>query len=356
MSLKKDFLNFSVFIFILLGFVHISSVSFTSAQNSDVIISSDSSFVNEIGSLHVVGEVDNNSPSTIQFVKIIGTFYDSDGNVVATGSTFTDPTDMSPGEKAPFDLILREASIPLDDIDDYTLKVMWNEPDKRTTGEKTIGDIMMIEESTEPCLIATGIYNLTSNLTCDGDGLVVTSDNTVINMDGYSITGPGIKTSTAGIFSQGKDNLTINGPGIISNFQAGIFNREANGFNISSVILKNNDIGYSETNSTNTNIQQNIIEKNNVGLGSDSSLRVDVLSNLISGNLLTGITFLNTNESEITMNNIDGSQNGIFLDGQSSEDTIVANNVLGNVIDIRDNDNNQFTNNNCERSEPNDIC
>ena len=34
------------------------------------------------------------------------------------------------------------------------------------------------------------------------------------------------------------------------------------------------------------------------------------------------------------MNNVVGSQNGVFLDGQSSQNTISANNVLENVIDL----------------------
>jgi len=251
---------------------------------------------------------------------------------------------------------LTQASIPLNDIDDYTLKVTWDEPDKRITGEKTIDDMITKKDSTEPCVTVTGVYNLTSSLTCHGDGLVVTSDNAVINMNGYSIVGPGVKTSSAGIFDLGKDNLMINGPGSISNFQAGMFTREVNGLNISSIILENNDIGYSLMNSTDIVIQQNIIKNNNVGIGSDSNLHIKVVSNLVTGNLFAGITFLNTNGSEVSMNNIDGSQNGIFLDAQCSENNIVANNVLENVVDIKDNDDNQFIDNNCLTGEPDNIC
>lgn len=353
--MKNEFL-FLVQTLFLSIYICVSYVELGLAQESDIVISSDNSFVNEVGNLHVVGEVENNSPNPVQFVRIIGTFYDSGQNVVATGSTFTDPTDVSPGEKAPFDLILTQASIPLNDIDDYTLKVTWDEPDKRVTGEKTMDELETIREPTEPCVIITGVYNLTSHLTCHEDGLVITSDNAVINMNGYTVVGPGIITSTAGIFNLGKDNIVINGPGSISNFQAGILTREVNGLNITSVILENNDIGYGLVNSTDIVVQQNIIEGNNVGIGSDSNLHVNVTSNLMNGNLLTGVTFLNTTHSNIAMNNIVGSQNGVFLDAQSSQNAIVANNVLENVVDIRDNDNNRFTDNSCETSEPDNIC
>ena len=42
-----------------------------------------------------------------------------------------------------------------------------------------------------------------------------------------------------------------------------------------------------------------------------------ITSNLISGNKLAGITFVNTKSSSMDMNNIHGSQDGVFLDEQS---------------------------------------
>ena len=55
------------------------------------------------------------------------------------------------------------------------------------------------------------------------------------------------------------------------------------------------------------------------------------------------------------MNNVVGSQNGVFLDGQSSQNTISANNVLENVIDLNNANGlptninaNQYTDNSCQ--------
>ena len=39
------------------------------------------------------------------------------------------------------------------------------------------------------------------------------------------------------------DNVVVNGPGSLSNFQAGVLLTGANGFQINSVILSNNQIG-----------------------------------------------------------------------------------------------------------------
>ena len=69
--------------------------------------------------MHVVGEVENDTPKVAPFVEIIGTFYDSNNKVVGTSSTFTSPTDLASGEIAPFDLMLSDASILIEQIERY---------------------------------------------------------------------------------------------------------------------------------------------------------------------------------------------------------------------------------------------
>jgi parallel beta-helix repeat protein len=211
--------------------------------------------------------------------------------------------------------------------------------------------------------VVSGLVNLTANLDCSGDGLIIGGDNTVVNMNGYSITGPGPDSSKVGIMVPNNDNVVINGPGSISNFQAGVLVTGANGMKMSSLILDSNQIGVFMTGSENTEIQQNIVKENSLGVATHSSSGAKLTSNLMSGNLLAGITFVNTQQSEISMNNIDGSQNGAFLDAQSSANSVVANNVLENVVDVNNANglppninNNQFTDNNCQVSNPSGIC
>jgi len=90
-----------------------------------VDISSHNSYISSIGHLHVIGEVENNTSIIAEFVKIIGTFYDDNGNVVGTSYTYADPSKMNPGEKAPFDLILSEATIPVEQIKEYQLTISY---------------------------------------------------------------------------------------------------------------------------------------------------------------------------------------------------------------------------------------
>ena len=55
----------------------------------------------------------------------IGTFYDDNGNVVGTSYTYSNPTDIGPGEKAPFDLILSDSTSPVDQIKEYRLTISY---------------------------------------------------------------------------------------------------------------------------------------------------------------------------------------------------------------------------------------
>jgi hypothetical protein len=88
-------------------------------------IKSSSDFIDSIGSLHVVGEVKNNTPTNAQFVKITGTFYDTNNKVVATDFTYTNPSDIGSGQKAPFELLLISSSVPIYQIDHYNLQASY---------------------------------------------------------------------------------------------------------------------------------------------------------------------------------------------------------------------------------------
>ena len=211
--------------------------------------------------------------------------------------------------------------------------------------------------------VVSGVVNLTSNLNCSGDGIIVGGPNTVINMNGFSITGPGQDSSKVGIMVPNVDNVVVNGPGSLSNFQAGVLLTGATGFSINSVILSNNQIGTFMTGAENAQVQQNIIQGNSIGVASHSSTGAAIDSNLMNGNLLAGITFVNSQQSSIGMNNVVGSQNGVFLDGQSASNAVNANNVLENVIDINNANGlptnintNQFTDNSCQTSNPSGLC
>jgi hypothetical protein len=91
------------------------------SSSNGLQILSHNSFTDSIGTMHVVGEVQNNSPTTATYVEVTGTFYDSNNQVVGTEFTYTNPSDIAGGDKAPFDLTLLSASIPISQVDHYNL-------------------------------------------------------------------------------------------------------------------------------------------------------------------------------------------------------------------------------------------
>ena len=211
--------------------------------------------------------------------------------------------------------------------------------------------------------VVQGNVNLTSNLNCTGDGLIIGADNTVINLNGYTITGPGQQSSKVGIVIPNNDNIMVNGPGLIKGFQAGILATGSSNVQVKLVILQNDEIAVFTTGSKGTQLSENTITNNNLGVASHSSTGATIMSNMITGNELAGVTLVNTKKSIVAANNIEGGQNGLFLDAQSSDNTVNMNNVLHNVIDLNNANGlapninvNSFADNNCMVSNPSGLC
>jgi hypothetical protein len=97
-----------------------SSYSIAGELIQGLQILSNSSYTSSTGSLHIVGEIQNLADTTANYVQIIATCYDSEGTVVITDFTFTNPTDITSEAKAPFEiLIIDKNRIPL--ISTYSL-------------------------------------------------------------------------------------------------------------------------------------------------------------------------------------------------------------------------------------------
>src|SRR5437667_6928449 len=99
--------------------------------------------------------------------------------------------------------------------------------------------------------VVQGSVNLTANLNCTGDGLIVGADNTVLNLNGYTLTGPGQQSSKVGIVVPNNDNIMISGPGVIKGFQAGVLATGSNNVQIKSSLLTGYEIHVFTTGSTN---------------------------------------------------------------------------------------------------------
>lgn len=73
-----------------------------------------------LGDLTLAGQVQNQGDAPSKYTKVVGTFYDAQGKVVATTFAYTDPSDLLPGATYPFKLLLVYAS-QTDRVSNYTI-------------------------------------------------------------------------------------------------------------------------------------------------------------------------------------------------------------------------------------------
>jgi hypothetical protein len=76
-----------------------------SKGKQDFQLISSSSYRDSIGSLHVIGELQNTSPEPREYVKIVSTLHDSSDAILDTSFTYSEVEVLRPGEKSPFDVI-----------------------------------------------------------------------------------------------------------------------------------------------------------------------------------------------------------------------------------------------------------
>ena len=211
--------------------------------------------------------------------------------------------------------------------------------------------------------VVSGNVTLSSNLDCSGDGLIVGNDNTVINMNGYTISGPGRGSSKVGIMIPASSHVEVKGPGAIQDYQAGVLATGSNDVKVSRLIFSGNQIAVFMTGTRNTMLQELIADKNTIAVAAHSATGADIESNVMDGNALAGVTFVNSRDSTIAGNNIQGSNDGIFLDPQSHNNVVNSNIAKQNTEDVNNGNglpvninSNDFKDNLCTLSTPSGLC
>jgi hypothetical protein len=76
----------------------------------------------KLNSDEIVGQVKNVGDDPAEFIKIGVTGYDADGNVVATGDTYSDAKTLKHNQKSSFNILLSEA---FKDMKTYDLSLQW---------------------------------------------------------------------------------------------------------------------------------------------------------------------------------------------------------------------------------------
>ena len=204
---------------------------------------------------------------------------------------------------------------------------------------------------------------MNSDLNCSGDDLIIGADGTTIRLNDHTITGPGPDSSKVGISVGSRNGVRIEGKGTIEQFQAGILASGAKGTSITSMTLTGNQIAVFSTGTEGLQAIQNIINKNSIGMASHSSNVLQLTENFISGNALAGITFVATDDSLISKNNVRESENGMYVDDPSNGNRIESNDAHENMVDLNNANgldtnvnSNAYCDNNCETSNPSGLC
>jgi hypothetical protein len=112
--------------------------------NDGVLILGSSQISTDFGSTYIVGEVRNNLSDIVEYVQIVGSFYDSSGLLIDTDFTYTDLDYLRPAEKSPFKLIISDESVA-SRIDNYTLSVNW-EPVYANASTVAAATVLTIQE------------------------------------------------------------------------------------------------------------------------------------------------------------------------------------------------------------------
>ena len=274
----------------------------------------------------------------------------------SVGALLIQPT-VASAQSSMIDNILNSA-LPSSDTNDN------NQPSQENGSSSSTSSAVPLSTSLSCGQVIKQSVKLTANLDCKTDGIIVGADGITIDLNGFTLSGPGEKSSKVGVMFADNDGVTVQGPGTIQKFQAGALFSGGEDNKISRVTFTENEIAVFQTGSKNIVIEDNLMFGNSIGVAAHSSSGSTLTTNLFKGNDLAGVTLVNSAGNALTMNTIQGSVNGIFLDGQSTKNNIDSNNVLqnrgvdlnnGNGLPTNINDN-VFGDNNCNTSVPDGLC
>jgi hypothetical protein len=76
------------------------------------IITGSYAYTDNLGRIHIVGQVTNYSPDIAQYVQVRVNLYDMNNNIIFTHPSVTNPQDIFPGQQANFDTIISSNELP----------------------------------------------------------------------------------------------------------------------------------------------------------------------------------------------------------------------------------------------------
>jgi hypothetical protein len=208
----------------------------------------------------------------------------------------------------------------------------------------------------------TGNLELTSDITCQGDGITVEGNDLTIFMNGHTIRGPGSDTNTTGILVDEGVTVRIRGPGTVTGFGTGVAYTDATAGAMRDVLVRDNDVGVLLDNSDNTHVKQDHISDNRVGVINRVSNNTEI-ENVIMARTDEGIRLEKSSSVDLDFIIIMDSGTGIYLDEQSIDNEVFYNIMFRNegadvtLANVGEEPlENIWGNNDCILSVPAEIC
>ena len=208
----------------------------------------------------------------------------------------------------------------------------------------------------------TGNLELTSDMTCQGDGITVVGNDLTIFMNGHTIRGPGSDTNTTGILVDEGVTVRIRGPGVVTGFGTGVAYTEATAGAIRDVLVRDNDVGVLLDNSDNTHVKQDHISDNRIGVINRVSNNTEI-ENVIMARTDEGVRLEKSSSVDLDFIIIMDSGTGIYLDEQSIDNEVFYNVMFRNegsdvtIANVYEGTlENIWGSNDCIRSVPAEIC
>lgn len=196
-----------------------------------------------------------------------------------------------------------------------------------------------------------GSYYLTGNLTCTGtsNGITVAADNVTIDLNGFALTGPGLRFGVTNQDSSGScafvpKYLKVTN-GRISNWLTGIrlcaptnAPAQLSRASIRSLTISGNGSGVSLVNQIGAVVYQNVIESNNLPAAAPYGVHIlkgslnSVSSNTIRFNNVVGVLLTLGTEQNVSNNTLQNNgAHGIRVQGASDLNKIRSNQVFGHT-------------------------
>ncbi|HEX4170307.1 MAG TPA: right-handed parallel beta-helix repeat-containing protein [Bryobacteraceae bacterium] len=185
-------------------------------------------------------------------------------------------------------------------------------------------------------ITAPGVYHVTQDLFCPGNGITINADNVELHLDGHILDGTGVGEIGIGVYGS---NDSVLGSGTVTNFYYDDIQVQGSGNRLVNLTATSAVLGidlYSSTQTTvlnctaNNNIDGIVIE-----IGSSQNT---LISNTASGNEFDGIGLYAVSNNILRANQTDGNYlHGIYVSEGSSSNLLQANKAHGNtVFDLED--------------------